>query len=207
MALFWGHREVAELLATYSLAPANLRVAAGLGNLELMRSLFNTNGCLHPQAGAHRAFYRPHSGFPVWQPTDSPQEILDEAFVYAAKSCRIESLEFLLQHGANINSDPYRGTALTWVAAGSGDIETAAWLLDHGADVNHKATFGGPSHGEGVTALHLACQNGKMDMVKFLISRGADTKIKDDLYGGDAVGHASHFGHTELADYLRGLSG
>ena len=31
------------------------------------------------QAGAHRAFYRPHSGFPAWPPADDPQEVLDEA--------------------------------------------------------------------------------------------------------------------------------
>jgi ankyrin repeat protein len=205
MALFWGHREVAELLSRYSLAPSNLRVAAGLGNLDLMRSLFDTNGCPLPHAGAHRDFYRPHSGFPVWHPTDSPQEVIDEAFVWAAKNRRIESLEFLLQHGANINADPYRGTALTWVAAGSGDLTVAKWLLDHGANVNLKATFGGPTHGEGITALHMACQNGKMEMAKLLIANGADPKITDDLYGGGAVGHAGHFGHVELAEYLRGL--
>ena len=31
-ALFWGHREVADLLGRHSAAPGNLRVAAGLGN-------------------------------------------------------------------------------------------------------------------------------------------------------------------------------
>ncbi len=206
MALFWGHREVSDVIARYSLAPDNLRAAAGMGNMPLLRSLFDTDGNPTPQAGDHRAFYRPHSGFPVWHPTDSRVEILNEGFVYAAKSRRIEALEFLLQHGADINGDPYRGTALSWVAAGSGSLETANWLLDHGADVNLKGTFGGPSHGQGITALHMACQNGNMEMVKLLISRGADPNIVDDLYGGPAIGHASHFGHTEVADYLRSLS-
>lgn len=204
-ALFWGNRDVADLLASYSLAPLNLRAAAGTGDMKLMRSLFDTDGRLKADAGAHRGFYRPHSGFPVWQPSDNPQEILDEAFVYAAKSRRIEAMEFLLQVGADINGDPYRGTALIWVAAGSGDIDTAGWLLDHGADVNQKATFGGPTHGEGVTALHLAAQNGRLDFIKFLIARGADPNITDDLYGGNGVGHANHWGHTEVAEYLRGL--
>ena len=31
VALFWGHREAAELLASHGVVPANLRVAAGLG--------------------------------------------------------------------------------------------------------------------------------------------------------------------------------
>lgn len=206
MALFWGHREAADILAAHSLAPFNLRAAAGTGSMDLLRSLFKANGCLRPEAGMHREFYRPHSGFPVWQPSTSEQEILDEAFVYAAKSCRMEALEFLLRHGAAINADPYRGTALTWVAAGSGDILTAKWLVEHGAEVNKKGTFGGPSHGEGITALHMAAQTGKLEFVKFLISCGADPAIRDDLYNGDAIGHASHFGHVEAVDYLKNLT-
>ncbi len=205
-ALFWGNRDVADLLASYSLAPFNLRAAAGTGDMKLMRSLFDADGKLKAEAGAHRGFYRPHSGFPVWQPSDNPQEILDEAFVYAAKSRRIEAMEFLLQQGANINGNPYRGTALTWVAAGSGDIGTAEWLINHGADVNQKATFGGPTHGEGITALHLAAQNGRLEFIKFLISRTADPSITDDLYGGNGIGHANHWGHTQVVEYLRGLA-
>jgi Ankyrin repeats (3 copies) len=65
VALFWGHREVTELLGR---EPINLRVAAGLGDLDLIRQLAGT-----PQAGAHRGFYRPHGGFPAWQPSDDPQ--------------------------------------------------------------------------------------------------------------------------------------
>ena len=57
-ALFWGHREVAELLG---LEPGNLRVAAGLGKEDMIDELVGT-----PAAGAHRGFYRPHGGFPAW---------------------------------------------------------------------------------------------------------------------------------------------
>ena len=63
-ALFWGHREVVDLLG---LEPGNLRVAAGLGRLDLIRELAGT-----PAAGAHRGFYRPHGGFPAWEPTRRP---------------------------------------------------------------------------------------------------------------------------------------
>ena len=77
-ALFWGHREVVELLG---LEPRNLRVAAGLGLVDMIDELVGT-----PAAGAHRGFYRPHGGFPAWQPSDDPQEILDEALVWAAKA-------------------------------------------------------------------------------------------------------------------------
>ena len=96
-ALFEGHREVAELLGTQ---PVNLRVAASLGELELMRELVGT-----PRAGAHRGFYRPHGGFPAWQPSDDPQEILDEALVWAAKSDRVDAIRLLVKLGARVDAD------------------------------------------------------------------------------------------------------
>ena len=68
VALFWGHREVTEVLAEHGVHPRNLRAAAGLGRLDLVEELVAPDGRLAPEAGAHRAFYRPHSGFPAWQP-------------------------------------------------------------------------------------------------------------------------------------------
>jgi ankyrin repeat protein len=150
-ALFWGHREVADLIGSYGVAPRNLRTAAGLGNLELLEAFFSDEQSLLPEAGAARGFYRPHSGFPDWHPSTDPQEILDEALVWACKSSRVAVLDRLLRAGANIHADPYRGTPLIWAAA-CNRTETAAWLLDHGAQVNQKATFGGLTHGQGINS-------------------------------------------------------
>jgi ankyrin repeat protein len=202
-ALFWGHREVADLLGRHSAAPGNLRSCAGLGNLDLVERCFSDEK-LTQEARAARGFYRPHSGFPDWQPSDDPQEILDEALVWACKSGRAAVLPRLLRAGARLDADPYRGTPLIW-AAFCNRPETAAWLLNQGAAVDRKATFGGPTHGQGVTALHMASQNGHLPMVKLLIERGADPSIRDDLHGGDALGHASFFGQTAVRDYLSAL--
>ena len=203
-ALFWGHREVADLLGRHSVAPGNLRAASGLGNLDLLQKCFSGEKTLIAEASAARGFYRPHSGFPDWHPSSDPKEVLDEALVWACKSGREQVLERLIQAGANLDADPYRGTPLIWAAA-CNRMETAEWLIDHGSNVNYKATFGGPSHGQGITALHIAAQNGNLSMVQCLIKRGADPKITDDLYHGDAKGHAIHFGQTAVRDYLRSL--
>ena len=204
VALFWGHREVADLLGRHSLAPGNLRVAAGLGNADLLEKCFRGEKTLAPEAFAARGFYRPHSGFPDWRPSADPQEVLDEALVWACKSGRTDILPRLVRAGARLDADPYRGTPLIWAVVNN-RLETAAWLIDHGAAVDRKATFGGPTHGQGVTALHMASQNGHLDMVKLLIQRGADPKIQDDLYHGDAEGAADYFGQTAVRDYLQAL--
>jgi ankyrin repeat protein len=203
-ALFWGHREMADLLGSYCTAPGNLRAAAGLGDHDLLERCLSREGSLNSDAFTARGFYRPHSGFPEWHPSADPQEILDEALVWAAKSGRTEAASQLLRAGANVDADPYRGTPLIWAAA-CNRVETAGCLLDLGATINQKATFGGPTHGQGITALHMASQNGHLEMVQFLIRRGADRKIKDDLYQGDAEGAANYFGQAAVRDYLRSL--
>src|SRR5262249_30145070 len=124
--------------------------------------------------------------------------------VWAAKSDRIEVMPLLVKNGARVDADPYRGTPLIWAAA-NGRKHALEWLLDHGANVNQPATFGGLSHGDGVTALHLAAQDGLRETAEYLLARGADPTIQDNLYGGVAAGWAEHSGHKELATYLRGL--
>ena len=135
VALFWGHREVADLLGTYGVAPRNLRAAASLGHAALVEEYFSDEGVLTADAGAARGFYRPHSGFPDWQPSTDPQEVLDEALVWACKSDRVEVLGRLVGGGARLDADPYRGTPLIWAAA-CNRTQAAEWLLDRGADVN-----------------------------------------------------------------------
>jgi ankyrin repeat protein len=192
-ALFWGHREVAELLG---LEPGNLRVAAGLGRIGMIDELVGT-----PAAGAHRGFYRPHGGFPAWTPSDDPQEILDEALVWAAKADRVEAIDRLVELGANVEADPYRGTPLAWAAA-NGRMAAIRRLVELGGDPNGGGTFGGPTHGEGVPPLHLAAQAGQEAAVDLLLELGADPTIRDKLYDGTAAGWAAHGCRPDLAERL-----
>ena len=201
-ALFWGHAEAADLLARRAVVPANLRVAAGLGRLDLLRELSPAPGRLHAEAGRGRAFHRPHTGFPEWHPSADPQEILDEALGYAARNGRAPALAFLLSRGAALDSEPYRGTALCW-AANCGRTGTVAWLLDHGADPNRRGGWGGPGHGEGVTALQIAAGAGHLAVVRLLLARGADAAVRDALHGASPAEWAEHGGHPEVAGRLR----
>ena len=193
-ALFWGHREVAPLLG---LEPGNLRVAAGLGLPQLVADLAGTTA-----AGARRGFYRPHGGFPAWRPSDDPQEVLDEALVWAAKSDRVCVLAPLVELGANLEADPYRGTALGWAAA-NGRVASIRELVALGASPDTRASFGGPGHGEGVTALHLAAQSGRSEAAQALLELGADPTVRDTLHDATPAGWADFAGNPELAARLR----
>jgi ankyrin repeat protein len=132
--------------------------------------------------------------------------VLDEALVWACKSNRVAVLERLVQAGARLNADPYRGTPLIWAAV-CNRAEAALWLLDHGAEINQKATFGGLTHGQGITALHLAAQYGHLAMVRLLVERGADRSNKEELYQSTAEGAANFFGQHPVRDYLKALGG
>ncbi|MBE8519904.1 ankyrin repeat domain-containing protein [Amycolatopsis sp. H6(2020)] len=197
VALFWGHREVAGKLAEHRRAPGNLRVAAGLGDLDVIDELL-TSG----RGGAHRGFYRPHSGFPAWQPTDDPAEVRDEALSWAARNDRADALRTLVARGADVNADVYRGTALAWAAA-SGKLDAVRTLLDLGADVNFPGTFGGPNHGERVTALHLAAQSGHLDVIRVLVENGADRGARDAIFGSTPETWAEVCGQPAARDLLQ----
>ncbi|WP_328443700.1 ankyrin repeat domain-containing protein [Amycolatopsis sp. NBC_00438] len=204
VALFWGHREAAEKLAARDLAPGNLRVAAGLGHAALLDELLKPDGTPAAAAGAHRGFYRPHSGFPAWRPGDDPAEVRDEALAWAARNDRADALRTLVARGARLDADVYRGTALTWAAA-SGKLAAVRTLLDLGADVNHAGTFGGPNHGEGATALHLAAQSGHLDVIRVLVEGGADLTARDALFDSTPESWAEHCDQPAAKELLADL--
>lgn len=203
VALFWGHRKTAALLARHDLAPGNLRVAAGLGRDTLVRALVGKDGELAPEARAHREFYRPNGRFPLWKPSNKAAEIRDEALAWAARNDRVRTLELLVRRGADVNAEVYRGTALAWAAA-TGRAASVRKLIELGADVNQAGTFGAAGHGAGVTALHLAVQGDNVDVVHALLDAGADRSIQDDLYGDTPAGWAEQAGSTEVLELLRG---
>jgi ankyrin repeat protein len=202
VALFWGHREAAEVLAGHGIHPRNLRAAAGLGRLDLIDELVTADGRIAREAGAHRTFYRPHSGFPAWQASDDRQEVLDEALSWAARNDRVEALDALVARGANVDADGYRGTALTWAAAG-GRTGAIKRLVALGADPSRRGTFGGPEHGDGTTALHHAAESGRLDAIRALLDAGADPTVRDALYDATPADWAEHFGREEAAGLIR----
>ena len=87
----------------------------------------------------------------------------------------IEIVKFLLNHGADIESEIFDGETPLLIAARfaiNGKYETIKTLLEHGAKVNHKDK-------DGRTALHKAAMYSSKEVMNLLISYGADVNSRD----------------------------
>ena len=123
---------------------------------------------------------------------------------WACKTDQVPVLPLLVARGANVQADPYRGTP----SCGPPRWEDSKPPAGCSITVRSPAAGrrGAPTHGEGVTALHLASQNGHLAVAELLVSRGADLEAKDDLYHSTPHGWASHSGRASVRDYLGGLA-
>jgi ankyrin repeat protein len=120
---------------------------------------------------------------------------------------------FLVAAGVGPGSRGGTGLAAQGAVGGAANMALMDELLQHGADVNAQVTgtktysmrvSRAPSSNEGMTALHVAAQGGRTDLVRYLLEKGANTDLVDsnghkamDLVGGGgasapaAAGNAS----------------
>ena len=201
-AIIWGWPDVAAVIAARDRAPGNLRVAAGLGDLDGIDDAFDAAGGLRPSARASRAYYRPNYGWFPWTPGDCDQEVLDEALILAATNGRLEAAKALLVKGAKIEGRAYETTPLLR-AVFRNRIEMVDWLLAEGADPDGTGWLGG--HAKGVTAFHLAAADGLVEIIDRLLDAGADPRATDALYNSTPAGWARFHGRPELAMRLEAL--
>lgn len=74
--------------------------------------------------------------------------------------------------------------------------EVVRALVEHGFPVTGRTEAG-------ATALHYAAAAGELDVVRYLVERGADPAAVETGFGADPAGWAEHFGHAEVAAHLR----
>ena len=112
------------------------------------------------------------------------QKELNDKLITAAESGDVESVNGLIEKGADVNAGiSFGGTALHRAASG-GHVDVAMILIANGANVNTKNKYR-------ATALHLAAWNGNVEVVKILIESGADVNSKDkDNVGNTALSSA-----------------
>jgi ankyrin repeat protein len=153
--------------------------------------------------------HRPTRGGYTGRFSDPLMDLGATPLLRATIASDMEVVQALLDKGASPNINAMGVTPLL-VAAGvggggqRGGQGTALLdvLLQHGADVNAQVTgtktysmriARSPSANEGMTALHVAAQSGRTDLVRYLLEKGANPEIADsngrkavDLVGGAA---------------------
>lgn len=140
-------------------ATVDLEGAGGLGDLEKVRTYFNTDGELLDQQWASK-----RDGCLIW------------ACVYGHRPV----VEFLLAHGCSVNTK-WDATTPLHSAAYGGQVELVRLLLDKGADMEALNEYGGTVLGTTLWCLYNARKPGHAEIMEILIAAGAD--IKGDWQG------------------------
>jgi ankyrin repeat protein len=135
--------------------------------------------------------HRPTRGGYTGRFSDPLQDLGATPLLRAILGNDMEVVQALLAKGASPNINAM-GVTPFLVAAGVGggrqSNELMDVLLQHGADVNAQVTgtktysmriARSPSTNEGMTALHVASQSGRADLVRYLLEKGANPEIAD----------------------------
>ena len=80
----------------------------------------------------------------------------------------IETIQFLVDKGADVNAKCNNGSTALWNAVGHEDIEIVKFLISKGADVNVMLNSGV------FTLLHIATVKANIEIIELLVSAGAD---------------------------------
>lgn len=146
----------------------------------------------------------------------------ESAIFYALEN--YENTNFLIQNGANVNQANAFGKTPLFYAIEFNRLDIIKLLLDNGANVNQKyinnneklalsanigsntpyfITFCALEHTSKNVLMHAAAY-GNVEILKLLISKGANFNTVDDL-GFNALDFALSAGKKENADYLKSL--
>lgn len=146
----------------------------------------------------------------------------ESAIFYALEN--YENTNFLIQNGANVNQANAFGKTPLFYAIEFNRLDIIKLLLDNGANVNQKyinnneklalsanigsntpyfITFCALEHTSKNVLMHAAAY-GNVEILKLLISKGANFNAVDDL-GFNALDFALAAGKKENADYLKSL--
>ena len=133
--------------------------------------------------------------------SSASQKRIANQLVDASCKGKVETLRFLFQARADMNSFNRSGdTALTG-AAQFGQLEVLRFLvLEANAEMDLEDRV--PRHADGAnTAFLCACENGHAEVVHFLLEAGAST-VCTGCTGESALMRASRSGHIEVVRHL-----
>lgn len=114
----------------------------------------------------------------------------ESALALAAWRGNLEAVRWLIDRGARINAADHQWSALHYAVFG-GHEEVADYLIAQGADINARTT-------NGSTVLMMAAYEGRGDMVRKLLEKGADRAPKND-WGDGVLEWSMRYNHLDIA--------
>lgn len=114
--------------------------------------------------------------------------------MYAANNGHLNTVRFLLHHGARVNEKTWNQVDALFGACLNGHIFIADTLIQNDADVNTK-------NADGVTPLMVAAAYGDSIMADMLIFYNADIERKDNQ-GNTALHYCTYYGSAGVAELL-----
>ena len=121
---------------------------------------------------------------------------LNVALLKAAEQGDEMAVKYLLQRGANVDSQNFKGWTPLIFAGLAGNKRIVHALIEKGADVNRKS-----STVEGSTALCFAVEGGSLEAMKDLLDHGANVNGKS-TNGMTPLGYAAIHGKMDEAKFL-----
>jgi len=136
-AMEYGNARLIPLLTPIWPLPDDLPHAAGVGDLARVKSWFDEAG--HPRLSLrqHHPANSPGTLRNLhWIPANT-QHVVDVALAWACMNRHFEIASFLLERGANINTDwsTHEPASILHECAIHGNYEAAQFLIDHGIDM------------------------------------------------------------------------
>jgi hypothetical protein len=143
IAFTYAHTRLLPLLTRIWQVPDDLPHAAGLGDLTRVRQWFDASGA--PALGDIESHYPSSPYMPTfrveeysrqWGPM-SVQRVLDTALAFAVINRHFDVADFLLAHGANINTDwnSHEPASILHHLVFEDNYESMQYLIDRGIDL------------------------------------------------------------------------
>jgi hypothetical protein len=137
-ALEYGHAHLVPLLTRIWPLPDDLPHAAGIGDLAGVKRWFDAAG--QPALGdlhRHHPANCPQGRANLQWGAPRVQHVLDVALAWACMNRHFEVASFLLEHGADINTDwsTHEPASMLHECAVHGNYEAARFLIDRGIDM------------------------------------------------------------------------
>ncbi|MBV9985429.1 ankyrin repeat domain-containing protein, partial [Bradyrhizobium sp.] len=149
-AFTYKHTHLVPLLTGIWPLPDDLPHAAGMGDLARVRQWFDESGAPVDGLRNHYPFNDPRARSHLGWDVATTQQVLDVALAFAVTNDHFDVADFLLEHGADINTrwGSHEPASLLHHLISNGTYESMQFVIDRGIDMTIKDyRWGGTAQG------------------------------------------------------------